>query len=99
MLVKAMSPTEEETVPPVSVESPFQSCQAQNWPVGVLKPSGWVPDGDTTTYWEFRLAAALVLPKCDAAATATTPSWCPFACCGAAEPVSAQTPASAPPVG
>ncbi len=99
MLVNAMSPTEELTAPPVSVVSPFQSCHAQKLPPEVLKPSGWVPFGDTMTYWALRLDAAVVLPKCEAAATATTPSWCPLAELGEAEPVSAQTPANAPPVG
>src|SRR5690349_482591 len=75
MLVNAMSPTEELTAPPVSVVSPFQSCQAQNWPLAVLNPSGVVPCGETITYCALRLAAAVVLPKCEAAATATTPSW------------------------
>jgi hypothetical protein len=98
MLVNAMSPTLDETGPPGSVESPFQSCHAQNWPLDVLNPSGLVPCGDTMTYWALRFAAAVVLPKCvAAAASACWPSWCPVAWVGDAEPVSAQTPASVPP--
>src|SRR5437763_7677651 len=99
MLWKAMSPTEDGIAPPLSVVSPFQSCQAQKLPPAVLNPSGWVLCGDTITYCALRLAAAVMLPKCDAAATATVPIWFPFAWPGAAEPVFAHTPASAPPVG
>src|SRR5205814_3905373 len=99
MLWNAMSPTLDETAPPLSVVSPFQSCQAQKLPPAVLNPSGWVPFGDTITYCALRFAAALVLLKCDAAATATVPIWLPLAWPGAAEPVFAQTPASEPPVG
>src|SRR5690349_22773763 len=99
MLWKAMSPTEDGIAPPLSVVSPFQSCQAQKPPFGVLKPSGWVPFGDTTTYCALRLDAAVVLPKWEAAATAWVPIWNPVAWLGAAEVVSAQTPANAPPVG
>ena len=94
-----MSPTEDETAPPLRVVSPFQSCQAQKPPPGVLKPSGWVPLGDTTMYCALRFDAAVVLPKWVAAETATVPIWCPLAWLGAADPVLAQTPASVPPVG
>src|SRR5207302_1503953 len=67
LLVNAMSPYGELTAPPLSVVSPFQSCQAQNWPDGVLYPSGWVLCGDTMMYWAVRLSAAVVLPKWAAA--------------------------------
>src|SRR5258708_6067418 len=99
MLVNATSPTDELTAPPLRVLSPVQSCHAQNPPPGVLKPSGLVPCGDPMTSCALRLANALVLPKCDAAATATTPSWCPVAEAGDAAAVSAHIPANAPPVG
>src|SRR5689334_17432766 len=99
MFVNATSPTVDVTVPPLSVVSPFQSCQAQKPPLGVLKPSGLVPCGDTITYWALRFEAAVVLPKWAAAATAISPSWCPVADLGEAARVSTQTPARAPPVG
>src|SRR5215469_8606027 len=51
------------------------------------------------TYCAFLLSAALVLPKCEAALTASTPSWWPVAVDGDAVLSSTQTPASAPPVG
>src|SRR5258706_13668068 len=90
--VNAMSPTVDLTAPPVRVESPFQSCQAQN-PPPALKPSGVVPCGETTTYCALRFAAPVVLPKCEAAFTASTPIWWPLAELGAAAEVSAQIPA------
>jgi hypothetical protein len=71
--VNAMSPYGDETGPPGSPESPLQSCQAQKLPLAVLKPSGWVPFGDTMTYCALRLEAAVVFPKCAAALTASTP--------------------------
>src|SRR5438067_2434084 len=76
MLVNAMSPIPPVlTVPPVSWVSPFQSCHAQNCPLGVLKPSGVVPCGERMTYCELRFADAVVLPKWFAALTASSPSW------------------------
>src|SRR5256885_2864219 len=96
-LVKAMSPTVDGIAPPMSVSSPFQSCHAQKLPPA-LNPSGVVPVGETTTYCALRLDAGVVLPKCDAASTALTPSWCSVALAGAAAPVSTQMPASPRPV-
>src|SRR6266566_6709446 len=61
LLVNAMSPYGELTAPPLSVVSPFQSCQAQNWPAGVLYPAGWAPRGNTMIYWAVRLSAEVVL--------------------------------------
>src|SRR5438270_8811340 len=49
------------------------------------------------TYWAFRFEAAVVLPKCVAALTASTPSWWPLAALGDAVLSSTQTPASTPP--
>src|SRR5947207_3610791 len=61
--VNAMSPMLCESIgPPISVVSPFQSCQAQKLPP-LLNPSGVVFVGDTTTYCALRFFAALVLPK------------------------------------
>src|SRR5690348_17216057 len=91
MFVKATSPTVDLIAPPLSVVSPFQSCQAQKVVLAVLKPSGLVPCAERITYWALRLAAAVVLPKWAAAATATSPSWCPVAALGDAVRVSAQT--------
>ncbi len=52
------------------------------------------------TYWASRFDAAVVLPKCAAALTASTPSWWPVAADGEAVLSSTHTPASAlPPVG
>src|SRR5690242_9799316 len=63
-LVNAMSPMLCESIgPPMSVGSPFQSCQAQKLPPGRSNPSGLVFVGDTTTYCALRFFAALVLPK------------------------------------
>ena len=92
-----MSPYGEVTAPPLRVVSPFQSCQAQNWPDGVLYPSGWVLCGDTMMYWAVRFEAAVVLPKWAAALTASTPSWWPVAWLGEAVLSSTHTPASTPP--
>src|SRR5215831_5497326 len=94
MLVKAMSPSGEVTP---TKGSPFQSCQAQNAPLGVLNPSGWVPAGEMMSYWASRLAAAVVLPKWAAALTASVPSWKGVAWAGDAALSSTQTPASTPP--
>src|SRR5437764_6363335 len=95
-----MSPMLCESIgPPMSVGSPFQSCQAQKLAPGVLSPSGVVLVGDTTTYCALRFRAAEVLPKWLAASMASWPSWCSVADCGAAARWSTQIPASAPPVG
>jgi len=51
------------------------------------------------SYWTYRLDAAVVLPKCAAALTASVPSWNGVATAGDAALSSTQTPASAPPVG
>src|SRR3954470_2506845 len=91
--VKAMSPYDEAAAPPPSVVSPFQSCQAHQLARKVLKPSGWVPVGDAMTYCALRLLAAVVLPKCPAALTASAASWWPVAWLGAAAALSYQTPA------
>src|SRR5438034_11838996 len=92
-LVNAMSPMLCESIgPPISVGSPFQSCQAQKLPP-LLNPSGVVFVGDTTTYCALRFFAALVLPKWLAPSIASWPSWCSVACCGAAPRLSTQTPA------
>src|SRR5947207_14692815 len=96
-LVNAMSPTVDGIGPPFSVPSPFQSCQAQKPALGKL--SGCVPCADTTTYWALRFFAALVLPKWDAAVTASIPISCSVAVPGAAVALSTHTPASAPPIG
>src|SRR6266700_3230903 len=77
-------PYDDDAGPPGSVESPFQSCQPQKSPDGVLNPSGWVPAGDRMTYCAFLFDAAVVLPKWAAAATASAPSRCPVARLGAA---------------
>src|SRR5437660_1430147 len=75
-LVNAMSPTFDTTGPGVRLVSPFQSCQAQKPPLGVSNPSGWVPCGETTTYCALRLSPGLVLLKCEAARTASSPICC-----------------------
>src|SRR2546430_518751 len=98
-LVTAMSPTFDTTGPGVGLVSPFQSCQAQKPPLGVSNPSGWVPGGETTTYCALRLSPGLVLLKCEAARTASSPICCSVAASGALAALSSQTPASAPPVG
>ena len=61
--------------------SPFQSCHAQNVPLGP-NPSGWVPVGERMTYCALRLSAAVVLPKWAAALTASVPSWAAVAVAG-----------------
>src|SRR5262245_23356563 len=87
----------------VNARSPYwlctAACQPQNCPLGVPKPSGCVPEGDTITYCAFRLAAGVVAPKCAAALTATDAIWTSVACDGAAAAVFAHTPASASPLG
>src|SRR5579859_5430971 len=98
MLVNATS-SGELTGPPGRFGSALSSCQAQNPPPGRLKPSGLVPVGDRITYWAWRLEAAVVLPKCEAAAMASVPSCRPVATPGDAARSSTQTPASAPPAG
>ena len=95
MLVKAISPYGDVT--PTN-GSPFQSCQAQNVPLGP-NPSGWVPVGDRMSYCASRLAAAVVLPKCAAALTASVPSWAGVAWLGEGALSSTQTPARTPPLG
>src|SRR5438034_4118798 len=92
MFVNAMSPTEE-----LAPTSPFQSCQAQKPALG--KPSGRTLCAERITYWELRLLAAVVLPKWLAAVTAVCPSCSAVGADGEADPVSAHTPARAPPVG
>ena len=41
----------------------MKSCQAHQFADAVLKPSGWVPVGETITYCAERFRAAVVLPK------------------------------------
>src|SRR3954468_694855 len=93
-LAKAMPPYGELTL-----TSPVQSCHAHQLLVVVLKPSGWVPVGERIAYCTLRLEAAVVLPKCAAALTASWPSCVCVAWLGVAAALSYQTPASAPPVG
>src|SRR4051794_30013247 len=97
--VKAMSPYDDAAAPPARPVSPFQSCQAHQFAVRVLNPSGWVPVGDAMTYCALRLLADVVLPKWPAALTASAASWWPVAWLGDVVDVSSQMPAYAPPVG
>ena len=94
-----MSPYGEVTAPPLSVVSPFQSCHAQNWPVGVLYPSGWVPCGDTMMYWASRFEAAVVLPKWAGRVDRLNPELVAGGRLGEAVLSSTHTPASTPPEG
>ncbi len=58
-----------------------------------------MPVGERIAYCALRFDAAVVLPKCAAAATASWPSWVCVAWSGAGAAPSYQTPANAPPVG
>src|SRR5436305_1500608 len=89
---KAMPPYGELTL-----TSPVQSCHAHQLLVVVLKPSGCVPVGERIAYSALRFDAAVVLPKCPAALTASWPSCVCVAWLGAAALLSYQTPASVPP--
>src|SRR5689334_7315613 len=93
--VKAMSPYGDPTPKYWLYVS---SCQAQNPEVGP-KWSGCMPVADTITYCVLRFETAVVLPKCAAALTASFARSVGVAFVGAGVPMSAQTPASAPPVG
>src|SRR4051794_37698756 len=89
-------------IPPygeLTLTSPVQSCHAHQLLAAVLKPSGWVPVGERMAYCTLRLDAAVVLPKCAAALTASWPSCVDVAWLGVGAALSYQTPASAPPVG
>src|SRR6266581_7333223 len=98
MLVNARS-SADRTGPAGRFGSAVSSCQAQNWPDGVLNPSGCVPVGEMIAYWASRFEAAVRLPEWWAAATASAPSWLPVALDGAGPDSSTHTPASAPPAG
>src|SRR5215470_2803071 len=94
-LVNTMLPYgEDEPIAP----SPFQLCQAQDGDPA-LKLPGCVPGGDAMTYCAYWLSADVVLPKCPAALTASSPICWPVAWLGAATVLSYQTPASSAPAG
>src|SRR5437763_8502190 len=85
--------------PRVLLDALVQLCQAHQLFFVVLKSSGWVPVGETTTYWALRLSCGVLLPKWLAAVTASLLICVAVAVPGVADPLSYHVPASAPPYG
>src|SRR5262245_33794365 len=61
MLVKAMSPNDDDAAPPLRVVSPFQSCHAHQ-PADELQPSGWKLCADRMTYCDRQSLEKVRLP-------------------------------------